>query len=161
MKRTFAVFALMLSGAAWAADDAALRVVDACRARLDARSDIGIERIQKRCPELLPALERAPWRDLLPRSLRERREELSAESLRALAELVRESGQAVPPGGASTVPATDQLATVLEELGARGQQGATRWERFKRWLKELRDRPERQEGRGRNAREMVAPALDQ
>jgi hypothetical protein len=133
----------MMSGAAGAADDAALRVVEACRARLDARSDIGIERIQKRCPELLPALERAPWRDLLPRGLRERREELSAESLRALVELVRRSGQAAPPAGASaTIPATDQLATVLEELGARGQQGATRWERFKRWLKELRDRPE-------------------
>ena len=63
--------------------------MDACRARLDARVDVGIERIQQRCPELLPALENAPWRDLLPHALRERREEISAESLRALAELVR------------------------------------------------------------------------
>ena len=28
------------------------------------------------------------------------------------------------------------LAPVLAELGEQGQQGATRWERFKRWLKQ-------------------------
>ena len=50
----------ILASAAFAADDAALRTVEACRARLDARTDVGIERIQKRCPELLPALASAP-----------------------------------------------------------------------------------------------------
>ena len=35
------------------AEDAALRAVDACRARLDPRVDIGIERVERRCPELL------------------------------------------------------------------------------------------------------------
>jgi hypothetical protein len=35
-------------------------------------------------------------------------------------------------------PDVAQLAPVLAELGARGQEGATRWERFKRWIKELR-----------------------
>ena len=54
----------VVSGAALPADDAALRAVEACRARLDPRVDVGIERIQKRCPELLPALASAPWRDL-------------------------------------------------------------------------------------------------
>ena len=29
-----------------------------------------------------------------------------------------------------------KLEPVLAELGAKGQEGATRWERFKRWLKE-------------------------
>jgi len=135
MKRIAACLLLAAAGAASAADDAALRVVEACRARLDARTDIGIERIQKRCPELLPTISAAPWRDLVPRTLRERREELSAESLRALIELVRGATEA---GVSGTAPDVAQLAPVLAELGARGQEGATRWERFKRWLKELR-----------------------
>ena len=107
--------------------------MEACRARLDARVDIGIERIQKRCPELLPALASAPWRDLLPRTLRERREEITAESLRALEELVRQSGEGAAPRPALS---RERLEPVLAELGEKGQQGATRWERFKRWLKE-------------------------
>lgn len=127
---------LAFAGSALAADDAALRVVEACRARLDARTDIGIERIQKRCPDLLPAMAAAPWRDLVPRTLRERREELSAESLRALVELVR-GANAQPPG--TSAPDVAQLAPVLAELGAHGQEGVTRWDRFKRWLKELRN----------------------
>jgi len=128
---------LLLAGAggALAADDPALRVVDACRARLDARTDIGIERIQKRCPDLLPAIAAAPWHALVPATLRERREELSAESLRALAQLVRGANASTP---ARTPPDVAKLAPVLGELGAHGNEGVTRWERFKRWLKELR-----------------------
>jgi hypothetical protein len=123
----------LASGVALSADDAALRTLEACRARLDARADVGIERIQKRCPELLPALATAPWRDLLPREMRERREEITAESLRALAELVRQSRD-----GASRreAPSRDRLEPVLAGLGDKGEQGATRWERFKRWLKD-------------------------
>jgi len=133
VSRCFGLLALLLTGAVFAADDAALRVVEACRARLDPRSDVGIERIQKRCPELMAALDSAPWRQLLPQTLRERREEISAESLRALAELVRHAGDGVAQRDA---PDREVLLPVLAELGAAGQQGATRWERFKRWLKE-------------------------
>ena len=135
MKRLAACLLLAVAGGAAAADDAALRVVEACRARLDARTDIGIDRIQKRCPDLLPAIAGASWRELVPHTLRERREELSAESLRALIELVRGASE---PGVSGAAPQVAQLAPVLAELGARGQEGATRWERFKRWLKELR-----------------------
>ena len=92
-----------------------------------------MERIQKRCPELLPALANAPWRGLLPQTLRERRDEITAESLRALAELVRQSGGG---GALRDAPSREKLEPVLAELGAKGQQGATRWDRFKRWLKE-------------------------
>lgn len=135
MNRLAAMVLLAASGGALAADDAALRVVEACSARLDPRTDIGIDRIQKRCPDLLPAIAAAPWRELVPHTLRERREELSAESLRALAELVRGANAPAVSGAA---PDVAQLAPVLAELGARGQEGATRWERFKRWIKELR-----------------------
>ena len=133
MKRWLGLLGLVVSGAALPADDAALRIVEACRARLDARVDVGIERIQKRCPELLPALAGAPWRDLLPLTLRERREEISAESLQALAELVRQSRD-----GASRreAPTRDRLEPVLADLGDKGEEGVSRWERFKRWLKD-------------------------
>ncbi len=133
MIRWLSLLGLTLCGSALAADDAALRVVEACRVKLDAGTDIGIERIAKRCPELLPALARAPWRGLLPQSLRERREEITAESLRALEVLVRQSNVA---GAQRTAPGRDKLTAVLAELGDKGQQGATRWERFKRWLKD-------------------------
>jgi hypothetical protein len=116
-----------------AADDAALHAVEVCRARLDASADIGIERIQKRCPELLPALANAPWRGLLPTTLRERREEITAESLRALEDLIRQSGAGAAPRPALS---RERLDPVLAELGETGQRGATRWERFKQWLKD-------------------------
>ena len=133
MKRWLGLSVLVLAGGAFAADDAALRVVEACRARLDPATDLGLERIQKRCPELLPALASAPWRDLLPQTLRERRDEISAESLRVLAELVRKAGSAAKLRDA---PSREKLEPVLVGLGAKGQEGATRWDRFKRWLKE-------------------------
>ena len=127
---------LCLAGNA-VAQDAALRTLDSCRARLDLRLDIGIERVQQRCPELMPALQRAPWKDLLPASLGQRREEVSAQSLRALSELIR---HAQDPGTRRATPKLDSLAPVLAELGEQGKQGATRWERFKRWLREKFER---------------------
>jgi hypothetical protein len=135
VKRLAALMVLAAAGGVSAADDAALRVVEACSARLDPRTDIGVDRMQKRCPDLLPAIAAAPWRELVPHTLRERREELSAESLRALVELVRGANA---PAVSGVAPDVAQLAPVLADLGARGQEGATRWERFKRWLKELR-----------------------
>jgi hypothetical protein len=108
---------LMLFCGAALAQDPSLAVVEACRQRLDARRDVGLDRIEKRCPDLMPAIERAPWRGLLPADLRTRRDELSAESLRALVELVRAA-----------------------ERDDQAQQGASRWERFKRWLKSKYER---------------------
>jgi hypothetical protein len=124
---------VLLAGTAFAADDAALRIVETCRVRLDPRTDIGIERISKKCPDLLPALASAPWRALLPQTLRERNEEITAGSLRTLEELIRHAGAAATQRDA---PARETLDPVLAALGEKGQQGATRWERFKRWLKE-------------------------
>jgi hypothetical protein len=134
--RRLALSLLLLAGNA-VAQDAALRTLDACRARLDPRLDVGIERVQWRCPELLPALQRAPWKGLLPTALGQRREEISAQSLGALSDLIR---HAQDPGTNRPPPKLDALAPVLEELGAAGKQGATRWERFKRWLREKFER---------------------
>jgi len=136
VNRRIGLLVLFAPVVAVSADDAALQTVEACRARLDARVDVGIERIQKRCPELLPALASAPWRDLLPSGMRERREELTAESLRALEELVRQSREGAARREA---PTRDRLEPVLADLGDKGDKGATRWERFKRWLKDKLD----------------------
>jgi hypothetical protein len=127
------------------AEDASLRVVEACRARLDAQTDIGIERVERRCPELRAALKNAPWRELLPATLGERREQISAASLAALAELVRRSGDATRRRPA---PDRQTLNGVLAELGEQGQQGATRWERIKRWLQQKFEDRKDDEGTG-------------
>jgi len=138
---------LGLLGLCWAglalAQDPALRVIEECRARLDSGADLGIDRVSRRCPELMPAIEKAPWRDLLPSTFGQRKEEISAESLRVLSELLRHTGDA---GAKHATPDTRLLEPILAELGEQGKQGATRWERFKRWLQqkfEKRDRPDK------------------
>ena len=136
MRILLACAATLLAQVALAEEDPALAALDACRAKLDVRSDVGMERIEKRCPALMPALLSAPWSNLLPNGMRDRRDEVSAESLRALGELVRSANHpALRPA-----PGKDSLAPVLAELGEQGKQGATRWERFKRWLQEKLDR---------------------
>lgn len=137
MKRALLCLAMLVTAAAPAAEDPALVALESCRAKLDARNDVGLARIEKRCPDLMPALQRAPWSNLLPKDMRERRDEISAESLHELARLVRdlESAPARRPA-----PDVQRLAPVLAGLGEKGQQGATRWERFKRWLQDKFDR---------------------
>jgi hypothetical protein len=140
---------VLLPSGAIAADDAALRALDACRAKLDARRDIGLERIVRRCPELLPALQAATWNELLPQGMRkggpgpdERRDDISAESLRELGELVRGVHASSTSPTRRSAPDTDKLAPVLAGLGEQGQQGASRWERLKRWLQDTLDQRE-------------------
>lgn len=123
-------FGALASAAGVAADDPVLRIVDACREKLDARTDLGVERLQRRCPDLLPALGRAPWRELLPKTLRQ--EDISADSLGALSQLIRHSQTTASAG---VTLDDDQLARSLAALGEQGQEGATRWERLKRWIK--------------------------
>ena len=136
MKALIAGFLLLVAGQALAAD-AALIALDECRAKLDARVDVGLERIERKCPGLLKTLEAAPWAGLLPKGMRERRDDVSAESLRQLGVLVRQSTRQIA-GPQRPDPAA--LAPVLAELGEKGQQGVSRWERFKRWLKEKFER---------------------
>jgi hypothetical protein len=133
---------LISSAAASAADDPALAAVEACRARLQPARDVGLDAIEKRCPNLLSAIDKAPWRNLMPQDLRSRRDELSAEGLRELAVLVRRSQAEAPD---REPPQVERLAPVLAELGDQAQAGATRWERFKRWLKEKLQRREGEE----------------
>jgi len=124
------------------AADVALDALDSCRAKLDTRADVGFERIERKCPDLMKTLEAAPWAGLLPKGMRERRDEVSAESLRQLGELVRNSGE---QAAGSEAPDTASLAAVLKDLGEQSQQGISRWERLKRWLKEKFERSDEEE----------------
>lgn len=144
MKAWFACLALALPLCAAAADDPALAALDACRAKLNPRTDVGLERIERRCPDLMRTLEKAPWYGLVPPDLRARRDELSAEGLRALGELVRGANRELAERQA---PDVEALAPVLAELGEQGKQGATRWERFKRWLQRGFERREKRDDR--------------
>lgn len=137
MRRVLLCLAMLITAAAPAADDPALVVLEACRAKLDARNDVGLARIEKRCPDLVPALQGSPWSNLLPKDMRERRDEISAEGLRELARLVRDLE---PAPARRAAPDVKRLAPVLTSLGEKGQQGATRWERFKRWLQDKFER---------------------
>jgi hypothetical protein len=137
MRAVLACAAWLLASPAAAAEDAALAAIEDCRSRLDPRADVGLERIEKRCPDLMSTIEKAPWFGLVPADLRARRDELSSEGLRALSELVRGANRELSPRAA---PPVETLAPLLAELGEQGQQGATRWERFKRWLQEKLER---------------------
>ena len=128
------------------ADDAALRAVEACRARLDPRADIGIERVRQRCPELMPALrEGALARSAAQHARRAPRRNFRREPARA--------------GGAGAALARMRARNAARReprrarrrcspsWASKGKQGATRWERFKRWLQAEIRRP-RQGRRG-------------
>jgi hypothetical protein len=132
MRRLLALGCLLLVSVA-GAEDAALRAIESCRQRLDPQVDVGIERVERRCPGLQAALQKAAWRDLLPVAIGERREQISSASLGALVDLVKRSTDATPSRPA---PDRELLTKVLSALGEEGQQGVTRWERFKRWLKQ-------------------------
>jgi hypothetical protein len=136
VKALFLALALLLAGQTLAAD-AALTALDHCRARLDPRVDVGLERIERKCPDLIKTLEAAPWAGLLPKGMRDRKDDVSAESLRQLGILVRRSNESAR---AREAPDTASLAPVLAALGEEGQQGVSRWERFKRWLKDKFER---------------------
>ena len=143
MKRWLPCVLLLIVGVSWAAEDPALAVLDACRAKLDARNDVGLARIEKRCPDLMPALQGAPWGNLLPKDMRERRDEISAEGLRELAQAIR---NLEPVPAQRPAPDVKRLAPVLASLGKKGQQGATRWERFKRWMQDKLERRDDDKG---------------
>jgi hypothetical protein len=83
--------------------DAAATQLEACAQRLDAARDVGVARIMARCPELARAWQRDAAAYGLPRNWRDVGGEVSADSLRELARLLRAT-QAAPPRGTATAP---------------------------------------------------------
>jgi hypothetical protein len=89
------------TGPATAAAIAAATQLDACAQRLDAARDVGVARIMARCPELARAWQRDGAAFGLPRNWRDVGGEVSADSLRELARLLRATA-ALPPRETNT-----------------------------------------------------------
>lgn len=98
-----------------AATDPATQL-EACAARLDPARDVGVARITSRCPELRRAWQQQSGAFGLPRNWRDVGSELSADSLRELARLLRDARSPMPmtPSAASR-PRAATLGAVLAD----------------------------------------------
>jgi hypothetical protein len=124
---------------------AASSAIDACTQRLDSEVDIGYERIAARCPDLARTLERSEFEQWLPAGWKESRNNLSAGSLRELRAVV---GRELATRPSARTPRVERLNEVLASLGEQREEGGGTWSRFKKWLRELMDRRDRQDRAG-------------
>jgi hypothetical protein len=132
MRRGLLALVLMLAAAQAAGARDPLAVLDGCIGRLDPQLDVGFEKVAARCPELAPALRASPWGAWLPSDWDKPQNNLSAQGLRQLRELIaRETGRRAPAAG----PRVADVAAVLAQV--RSSQAADRswWTRFKEWLR--------------------------
>jgi hypothetical protein len=111
-----------------------LVVIDECLAKLDAGLDVGYARIVERCPELGAALTTSPSAAWLPSGWDNPKNELSAQGLSELRQLLSRA-QATRP--ASHVPGVESVHAILAALKAQEHAHETWWTRFKAWLRGL------------------------
>ncbi len=117
-----------------ASTQAAIVALDACARRLDPELDVGLGRIEPRCPGLAALLESSGAAATLPEDWKRARSELSAGSLRALRDML---AAGAPVAARPAPPDTRVLRALLEERGvdAGAERGA--WSRFTRWLRSI------------------------
>ncbi len=111
--------------------------MDGCIKRLDPQTDIGYERIDARCPDLMQRLDASSWSAWLPRDWKAASNDLSPSSLRELHALVTRE-LAVRP--ASRTPDPVRLTGILAALGATEPEQRGVWGPFTRWLREALER---------------------
>ncbi|MBS0378095.1 MAG: DUF4129 domain-containing protein [Proteobacteria bacterium] len=142
MRRRLAALVVMLAALpAWAGDPVA--ALDDCLARLDPVSDVGLARIEARCPGLTAALEGGSAARLLPKGWKEPDSQLGAPALRQLREvLVREQDPAPVRHAAPDVTHVADIVGALKATAADGW-----WQRFKGWLRQLFS-PDREDADG-------------
>lgn len=121
---------------------AARRAIDECTPRLDTQADVGYDRIALRCPNLAPALERSGIEEWLPQGWKEVRNNLSAGSLIELRSLI---GRELAAHASERKPRVEKLNEVLAGLGDQHRVANGTWLRFKRWLRELLQRRDRED----------------
>lgn len=119
--------------------------IDACTKRLDPAQDIGYDRVAARCPDLARVLERSEFEEWLPQGWNEARNNLSSGSLTELGALIERE---LSIQASSRTPRVERLNEVLAGLGAQREEGTGAWARFKRWLRNLLERPEGMGGEG-------------
>jgi hypothetical protein len=121
---------------------AARKAIEDCTPRLDTQLDVGFERIAARCPGLARALERSGVEQWLPQGWKETRNNLSAGSLTELRALIDRELNA---HATARKPRVEKLDEVLAGLGEQQRTTNGTWLRFKRWLRELLERRDRDE----------------
>jgi len=149
MRRLFCAALLVLVAPLQAAESdslaAARKAIDDCTPRLDAQDDVGFDSIAARCPGLAQALEQSGVEQWLPQGWKETRNNLSVGSLTELRSLVeRELATHV----IARKPRAEKLGEVLAGLGDQRAAGNGTWMRFKRWLRELMERHDREDREG-------------
>src|SRR5688572_9360133 len=124
---------------------AAREAIDACTKRLDPDVDIGYERVAARCPGLERALERSGFEQWLPQGWKESRNNLSSGSLTELRAVVERE---LATRATTRTPRVERLNEVLAGLGNQRVESTGTWSRFKKWLRDLVERPDRDERAG-------------
>jgi hypothetical protein len=119
---------------------AAREAIDDCTPRLDAQIDVGYERIAARCPGLAHALEQSGVEQWLPQGWKETRNNLSVGSLRELRSLIDRELSTHP---IARKPRAAKLNDVLAGLGDQHSRDNSTWLRFRKWLRELLERRDR------------------
>ena len=111
--------------------------IDSCIKRLDPRTDVGYERIAARCPDLTRQLEASSASAWLPKEWKTPNNDLSADSLKDLRQLViRELATRATSRTPSVVP----LQAILVELGPMESPSTGVWSRFTTWLRQALER---------------------
>jgi len=152
------VLMCVLAWPAAAGADAALDVIDACAARLDAEIDVGYARVAARCPDLPAALRASSWARWLPVAWTDADNNLSARSLWELHSLVVSElalqARTVPPEVA-------RLRPILAQLNATAEERRGWWARLQNWLRRVLARRAPHEGAGAFARVFDRMSLPQ
>ncbi len=111
--------------------------IDNCLKRLDPQTDLGYERIAARCPDLPRQLDASSWSAWLPKEWKTPHNDLSAESLKDLRQLVeRELATRAP----SRAPSLGSLHPILVELGPMEPRSTGLWARFTGWFRDALER---------------------
>jgi hypothetical protein len=116
-----------------AATDVPAAMLERCLPRLDAARDVGVARILQRCPELERAFNLNPAAFGLPRDWREVGREVSADSLRELAQLLRAADEPAALAPAVAPPSAATLAAVLADWSLPDDAGPL--QRLLRWIR--------------------------
>ncbi len=133
MSRWLLALLLVATGAARAETRDAFSVLDACVAQLDRGLDIGYAHISARCPDLAPSLLESSWATWLPADWNKPDNQLSAQGLSQLRELLTRESM---PAAAGRELHVERVGAVLARVTAPPSQAGW-WPRFKRWLRDL------------------------
>jgi Domain of unknown function (DUF4129) len=124
---------LVAAGAAGAETRDALSALDICIGQLDRGLDIGYARVAARCPELAPSLLASPWAAWLPADWNKADNQLSAQGLSELRDLL---ARETAPRAAGRDLHIERVGAVLARVTADPPRTGW-WPRFKRWLRDL------------------------